>query len=523
MSEADPSRRLLVAIASYGEKNLPFLERCIRAYRALDWETRIVVLSNIPKDLGPGIEVVVGLPSANPWSLPFGHKSVFAEHADEFDLFIYAEDDIEFRNHNLEAFLRLTEELPPDEIAGFQLYEQDADGGKFLPGVHGVFRWRPGSVRWRGRYLVAEFTNEHSACYAITRDQLKRAIASGGYLQGPREGRYDMLCTASTEPYTNCGMTKVLAVSHLDDFLLHHLPDRYVGKMGLSLEKFARQTGTLRRIADGHHPATELCEVESRAPRLRWSKSLYEATNPRLLGLVPEGTRELLSIGCGWGDAEAEIMESGVRVTALPLDSVIGQIAAERGCEVVFASLEDGMEQLKDRRFDCIWISNLLHLFDEPEDVLRSLAGMLRSGGKLLLMGPNFECLSTSLRHLARPASPGQPGPSHEGNVRPFGIQTLKRWLETSGLELTDVYWEGSAHSGPLSGSVASRSSIRRAADRAWRTLKDLGISPPPDAATPQPIPGGLRRCVGRFVADSWVVQARPAGAELAGVVAPAT
>lgn len=64
---------ILVAIANYGTGNRQHLERLISAYRAMRARVDIVVLSNIPKDLGTGVEVRVGLPSPNPWSLPFAH------------------------------------------------------------------------------------------------------------------------------------------------------------------------------------------------------------------------------------------------------------------------------------------------------------------------------------------------------------------------------------------------------------------------------------------------------------------
>jgi hypothetical protein len=113
-----------------------------------------------------------------------------------------------------------------------------------LPGVHGPFHWRPESVRRRGAHLVAEFTNEHSACYLLTKAQLKRAIASGGFLREPYDGQYDMLCSAATDPYTSCGFRKVLGISAIEDFLVHHLPNHYAGKLGLSLEMFKEQIHT---------------------------------------------------------------------------------------------------------------------------------------------------------------------------------------------------------------------------------------------------------------------------------------
>src|SRR5581483_7258110 len=85
--------RLLVAIASYGEKNLPFLRQVIQTYYGMDFDVRVVVFSNCPKDLDTEVDVVVGLPTKNPWSLPFAHKEFFRKHVENYDLFAYSEDD----------------------------------------------------------------------------------------------------------------------------------------------------------------------------------------------------------------------------------------------------------------------------------------------------------------------------------------------------------------------------------------------------------------------------------------------
>ena len=69
--------KVLVVIANHGTKNAEHLNRLLREYRSMSLKVDIVVLSNIPKDLGSDIEVIVGAPTKDPWSLPFGHKRIF--------------------------------------------------------------------------------------------------------------------------------------------------------------------------------------------------------------------------------------------------------------------------------------------------------------------------------------------------------------------------------------------------------------------------------------------------------------
>ena len=117
MSYADSSTlmrdlKMLVVIASYGDKNITLLREVIRRYRKMDLFVDIVVISNAPKDLGSDIQVVVGLPSENPWSLPFAHKPIFAQKVEAYDLFLYTEDDMGMTETNVRAFLQVTPSSP---------------------------------------------------------------------------------------------------------------------------------------------------------------------------------------------------------------------------------------------------------------------------------------------------------------------------------------------------------------------------------------------------------------------------
>ena len=120
--------RILVAIASYGTKNLKYLQALLTEYRRMPFEVDVVVLSNEPKELGEDVEVLVGLPTRNPRSLPFGHKALFAERAKDYDLFIYSEDDTLITERNIRAFLDAIGVLPAHEIAGFLRVRNRAPG-----------------------------------------------------------------------------------------------------------------------------------------------------------------------------------------------------------------------------------------------------------------------------------------------------------------------------------------------------------------------------------------------------------
>src|ERR1700688_3328102 len=156
--------KLLVAIASYGTSNDRYLARLIEEYRSMSYSVDVVVLSNIKKPVPAGVELVVGLPTKDPWSLPFGHKKLFADRVEKYDLFIYTEDDTLITEKNIASFLRASEALPPNEIPGFLRVEKGSKGQLILADVHAHFHWDPRSVRTRGEHTLAFFTCEHSAC-----------------------------------------------------------------------------------------------------------------------------------------------------------------------------------------------------------------------------------------------------------------------------------------------------------------------------------------------------------------------
>jgi len=401
----------------------------------------IVVLSDAPKALDPGVRVVVGLPSRNPWSLPFAHKKVFADHCGQYDLFVYSEDDIGVSEDQIHAFLDATAQLQSDEIAGFLRYELDSSGHRVLTEVWGRHHWDPKSVRRRGDYTVAEFTNEHAGFYILTQQQLARAIASGGFLRGPCTGKYAMPETAATDPYTNCGFRKVVCISALEKFLVHHMPNKYANVLIVPLGSFEAQIQSLMAIRLGTHPAATLWGEVSPNGHSRWAKSYYETPVLEELELMPAHARNILSIGCGWGAAEVELMRRGASVTALPLDSVIGAIAARRGIEVVQGELEECLQILRGRVFDGLYISNLLHLQRDPRQLLAKCLPLVGPGGSLVLSGPNFERLLWRIQRVLGRGDFGKLRSFDSSGVTRCGPGSLARPLKQAGAAIERVQW----------------------------------------------------------------------------------
>jgi SAM-dependent methyltransferase len=448
-------QRILVAIASYGTRNDSFLLQLVREYRAMSFDVDIVVLSNLPKEVAPGVEVrVVDLHGKDPWSLPFPHKELFASKRNDYELFIYSEDDTLITEKNLHAFLDASSVLPQDEIAGFLRFEECPDGTRNFPELHGHFHWDPQSVRSRGNRTFAHLTNEHSACYVLTREQLRRAIASGGYLVAAHQGKYDLLCTCATDPYTQCGFRKLICISRIEDFCIHHLPNKYVGGVfGVGETELRGQLETLARVgSNGHRPAS-LFPTETRLWAASYSKSYYEPARAEVLAAISEDARSVLSIGCGSGAAEAVLVARGKRVVALPLDPVIGGVARANGVEIVCGDFPAARQKLTGERFDSLLVSNVLHLVPDPAYILKSFSALLSDQGKAVIVLPNILRLSLYWRkfrgdeHLRDLGNYGKTGV----HLTSHGI--VKHWLREAGmkpLEFKDVLTPRARQAGRL-------------------------------------------------------------------------
>jgi len=431
--------RILVAIASYGTKNDQYLLRLIREYSAMPFDVDILVLSNIPKELPSKVEILVGLPTKDPWSLPFGHKQIFADRLNDYDLFIYSEDDTLITEENIRAFQEVSNTLAENEIAGLLRFEIRPDGRKSYCDVLGNFHWDPYSVRSRGTHTFAFFTNEHAACYILTRKHLQRAIDSGRFLVGPHRENYDLLCTAATDPYTQCGFEKLICISNLDRFLVHHLPNKYIGKYGVDEAAFQKQIDVLMAIGRNESKPRSLFATDTKRTSSWASKNYYEPLREDVISLIPAGVRSILSIGTGSGEIEAFLAKKGLRVMAVPLDSVISASVPNSGVEMITGELDSTFQRLAGERFDCALCLNVLHFAKQPIDMLSSITKILSEDAVVILLLPNHMQLRILWKRFRR-----DPGFANLGNFEKTGMHftsrgTVKEWLKSAGLEVDRI------------------------------------------------------------------------------------
>ena len=475
--------RVLVTIANHGTKNRAFLDTVLAAYRDMPFDVRLVVLSDQPKDLGPDVEVRVGAPTDDPRSLPFAHQRVMADAIDDHDLFVYSEDDTLVTEANLRAFLAATERLPVDLVPGFLRFEERPTGERSYCSFHTSFRWDPSSVRTINGIDVARFTNAHSAMYVLTRDQLRRAIDSGNYLVPPHAGVYSQMVSAATDVYTSCGLRRVICLSAIDDFMIHHLPNIYLDRLGIDPHDFELQRQALADVRDGRLGRSALLDGSSDLPvrglqRQVWGRRPFAALRDAVAGV----TGPVLSIGATTGDLERDLFPFAHEVVAVPVDEVLGTLCRDRGLRTARPDLDTALHELQDERFELVLLADILKHVANPPALLGLLRHLLRPDGRIVATVPNLrrERLANALRRPGRAEIPrvgafGTLGVHHtDGSV-------LRSWMRTAGCDMVSE-----RYGSPVDPDVDSRAP--RALQR-WvgRTAVVVGV-PPLTTRVPEPL-----------------------------------
>ena len=379
----------------------------------------------------------MGAPTENPWSLPFAHRPLFSERVDQYDLFIYSEDDTLFTPRNLDAFLDVKDRLAEDQVLGFLRYERYPDGRISYCGVHFHYHWEPDSTFLVDGDVFARFTNEHSALYVLDQAQLRRCLDSGEFLVTAHEGRYDMLVSAATDPYTRCGLQRVICVSRLDDFLLHHLPDVYLGKIGVDAPDVEVQLEALASTADGRASRATLFDGTTQLAVREgyWNKRYYEKPRPDIVTRHARAGMRVLSLGVGSGQLESDWIQAGAKVTGIPLDSVIGAMAARAGIEILEPHFEEAVERLAGRDFDVILIAFVLEHLEDPVAWLQRLVPLLHHDGQFLVLAINQPGRLTRAKSRGEVHPLPRPRPFGETGIHYTDARVVKGWLKAAGLK----------------------------------------------------------------------------------------
>ncbi len=120
------------------------------------------------------------------------------------------------------------------------------------------------------------------------------------------------------------------------------------------------------------------------------NKQYYEWLREDVLVWIDDGTTHVLSVGCGGGVTEAELVKRGVQVTGIEPQPEAAERARARGLTVFTESAENCSAILTDQQFDCLIFSDVLEHIPDPTSIISGYSRFLKPGGRVIVSVPNF-------------------------------------------------------------------------------------------------------------------------------------
>lgn len=113
-----------------------------------------------------------------------------------------------------------------------------------------------------------------------------------------------------------------------------------------------------------------------------------QAWDSRLRSWLPDHPSDVLDLGCGTGSLSLLAAGQGHRVTGVDLSpAMVDQARAKlAGRDAVFLVGDAAAPPVGEERFDVLLVRHLLWALTDPGRVLRHWRGLLRPGGRLVLI-----------------------------------------------------------------------------------------------------------------------------------------
>lgn len=221
-------KSILAVLVNYGDEQLSYLQDVINGLRSFkNYDVSIIVHSNIELPAIEGTDAVYVIELDDYQLLPLTCKTSIWNHKDDFDIFIFGENDHLFHEHHVDRYLEYVNILPKDRIAGLIQYEEN-ETGKYYPAYHGSYEWDYSNVEIHGDKKFAHFNNLHQATFIITKEQLSDIGEQHDFTQFFGRSHYSVKCKVNTDIYQFCGMKKMICISDFEENLIHHLPNIYI-------------------------------------------------------------------------------------------------------------------------------------------------------------------------------------------------------------------------------------------------------------------------------------------------------
>lgn len=221
-------KNILAVLVNYGTEQLDYLQQVVTELKSFEkYNVSVVVHSNIPLDDIEGIDETFVVELTDYQLLPMTCRQTIEHNKDEFDIFIFSENDHLWKEHHVDKYLEYEQILPSDRITGLIQYEEN-ESGRYYPAYHAHYEWDWNSVEEYGGKKFAHFTNIHQASFVLSKAKLEQISKGRDFTQFFSKDHYSVKCKTNTDIYGHAGLKKLICISEFEDNLIHHLPNIYI-------------------------------------------------------------------------------------------------------------------------------------------------------------------------------------------------------------------------------------------------------------------------------------------------------
>mmetsp|Transcript_14536 Transcript_14536/g.47364 ORF Transcript_14536/g.47364 Transcript_14536/m.47364 type:complete len:399 (+) Transcript_14536:1778-2974(+) len=181
---------------------------------------------------GGAVEIVVEEhPASLRLEMTMQHRHEVKKRLQEFDVFVYAEDDVLIELRHVLAYVEASKKLAGSAagkkyMLGWQRFEKTGIGmgARQIMWENGIDSWHAVEI---GGDAYATMVNPHAGAWIATRDQLIALQRECNILRVPQTANsFTRVRAAGWNMYLNCGRRKVLPLRNFQAFIVHHLPDK---------------------------------------------------------------------------------------------------------------------------------------------------------------------------------------------------------------------------------------------------------------------------------------------------------
>ena len=155
-----------------------------------------------------------------------------------------------------------------------------------------------------------------------------------------------------------------------------------------------------------------------------------------VIDAVPAKAECVLSVGCGTGFTEAELVKRGIKVMGVEIHQEAAKIARQRGLTILEGDASEVCVETNGMLFDCIIYADILEHLPDPVAVLKRHLKYLKPGGIVYISIPNFRHYSVFwelfVRGHVRYKDGGILDRTH---LRITTRRMVKEWFEQAGLK----------------------------------------------------------------------------------------